>query len=333
MEIRRFPRTITPSQQPELTLVSIVTPSYNKGRFIEETILSVINQTYPRIEYIVVDGGSTDGTLDRLRKHSSSLTWISETDEGQSDAINKGWRMTRGEIIAYLNADDTYLPWTVEKAVESFLEHPDVSMVYGDCNIIDEHGQVTGKIITQEFNLRDALCDRWGFAQPTVFFKRHVLDVVGHLDTNLHMSMDFDLCLRIGLKFKTMRFPQFLANFRMCPGTKSVEQPHKFAIEHLRILDKIYSQPEYGNAINKFRREAYSYAHLRAGIGYHSQRQMKLSLIHLAKAIRMYPRHLREPLIWGYWLTAFMGRDATDILVQLKSRMRSLKKPPISSGS
>ena len=90
-----------------LPLVSVVTPSYNKGRFIEETILSVKNQTYPRIEHIVVDGGSTDGTLDILKKYGDSLIWISEPDKGQSDAINKGWRMSKGDILAYLNADDT----------------------------------------------------------------------------------------------------------------------------------------------------------------------------------------------------------------------------------
>src|SRR4030042_198392 len=116
----------------ELPLVSIVTPSLNQGRFIEETILSVKNQTYPRIEYIVIDGGSSDGTLDILNKYSDSLIWISERDKGQSDAINKGWKMSKGEIIAYLNADDTYMPGAVETAVRFLADNMDVGLVYGE---------------------------------------------------------------------------------------------------------------------------------------------------------------------------------------------------------
>src|SRR4030042_1306962 len=116
-------------------LVPIVPPSLNKGRFIEETILSIKNQTYPRIEHIVIDGGSTDETLDILKKYSNSLIWISEPDKGQSDAINKGWRMAKGDILGWLNADDTYMPWAVETAVRFFAENPDVGMVYGRCNI------------------------------------------------------------------------------------------------------------------------------------------------------------------------------------------------------
>src|SRR4030042_2589290 len=135
----------------ELPLVSIVTPSYNKARFIEETILSVKNQTYPRIEHIIIDGGSTDGTLDIIRKYSDSLTWISEPDKGQSDAINKGWKMSKGEILAYLNADDTYMPRAVETAVKFLADNMDVGLVYGECNIINEHGKVIGKYVADEF--------------------------------------------------------------------------------------------------------------------------------------------------------------------------------------
>ncbi len=121
----------------ELPLVSIVTPSLNQGRFIQETILSVKDQTYPNIEHIIVDGGSTDGTLDIIKKYEGTykMRWVSEPDSGQSDAINKGWRMAKGEILAYLNSDDTYMPWAVETAVELFSEHPDVAIIVGagDC--------------------------------------------------------------------------------------------------------------------------------------------------------------------------------------------------------
>ena len=123
----------------ELPLVSVVTPSYNKGAFIEETILSVKNQTYPRIEHIIIDGGSTDNTIDVIKKYEGTynMHWVSEPDNGQSDAVNKGWRMARGEILGWLNSDDTYMPWAVETAVKFLTGHPNVSVVYGNCNIIN----------------------------------------------------------------------------------------------------------------------------------------------------------------------------------------------------
>ena len=150
-------------------LVSIVTPSYNKGSFVEETILSIKNQTYPHIEHIVMDGGSTDGTLDIMRKYSDSITWISEPDKGQSDAINKGWRMAKGEILAYLNADDTYMPWAVETAMKFLEQNPDLDMVYGDCNIINEQGTVIDRYPSTEFDLIKLASSQNMIPQPTVF--------------------------------------------------------------------------------------------------------------------------------------------------------------------
>src|SRR5438128_8552250 len=130
--------------QPEaLPLVSIVTPSYNQGRFIEDTIRSVLAQDYPNLEYIVVDGGSTDHTLDVLRRYEGRLRWVSEPDRGQSEAINKGFRMARGEIVSWLNSDDTYVPGAIGKAVAHLGARPEVVMVYGEGYLLDEGGRVT----------------------------------------------------------------------------------------------------------------------------------------------------------------------------------------------
>lgn len=304
-------------------LVSIVTPSYNGGHFIEETILSIKNQTYPRIEHIIVDGGSTDNTLDIIKKYEGTynMKWVSEPDKGQSDAINKGWKMAGGEILAYLNADDTYMPWAVETAVRFFSENPDIGMVYGDCNEINEHGEVTGYRQATDFDLEGVICN-YGveIPQPTVFLRKEVINEVGYLDTNLHFALDYELWCRVGLKFKVKRIPQLMANFRICPGTKTASEPDKFGYDHLYIIDKIFSSNELSQGLKALERRAYSYTYLKIGLTYHSQRQMKQARRYLIKSIILRPVNLLIPWVAGYLVTALLGRKATDLIVGWKSK-------------
>ena len=308
----------------ELPLVSIITPSLNQGSYIEETILSVKNQTYKEIEYIVIDGGSTDETLDILRKYSDSLTWISEPDKGQSDAINKGWRMSKGKIIAYLNSDDTYMPWAVETAVKFFTEHPYIAIVYGDCNIINEHGNVLGRLPGTAFNLADLICGECMIPQPTAFLRRQVIQDIGLLDVNLYMSMDFDLWIRTGLKFKVEYIPKVLANFRMCPGTKSVDELLKFCDDDSYVLNKLFADPELPKQIRDLKRRAYSGIQLKIGIRYHSLPQMKEARKHFMKAFMLYPLNfLKSPWPAGYLITSFLGAKATEIIVKYKRKLQS----------
>jgi glycosyltransferase involved in cell wall biosynthesis len=236
----RFKETeaMTLDPLPELPLVSIVTPSYNRARFIEETILSIQRQDYPRTEHIVVDGGSSDGTLDILKKYNDYLTWISEPDRGNYDAINKGFMMAHGEILAWLNTDDTYaVPDAVSTAVRFLLDNPQVGMVYGRCNIIDEHGQFARELETQDFDL-DRLI-HWGLGsyicQPATFFRREVLDTVGPLDTSFPLCADRDLWIRIGQEFEVRHIPQHLANFRLHPGSLSVACVDEQVRDALRV--------------------------------------------------------------------------------------------------
>ena len=271
-------------------LVSIVTPSYNQGQFIEETILSVRNQTYTNIEHIVIDGGSNDGTLDILRKYGDCIIWISEPDDGQSDAINKGWRMSKGEILAYLNSDDTYMPWAVETAVRFLTENPNIGMVYGKCNVINESSSVIDEITGSQFDLRETLLYmRHGVPQPTAFFRREVVEEVGYLDTNLNMAMDLDLWIRISLKFQMKYISKLLANFRICPGTKTVSQGYKFEREHLYILNKTSSNPELPYTARTLKRQAYSWSYLRAGLSYLSRHQKVKALKLIAKSVQFHP--------------------------------------------
>ncbi|MEW5975387.1 MAG: glycosyltransferase family 2 protein [Acidobacteriota bacterium] len=203
-------------------LVSIVTPSFNQGRFIEETIQSVLSQDYSSLEYLVMDGGSTDNTLDVLRRYESRLRWVSEPDRGQSHAINKGFARARGEIVAWLNSDDTFVQGAVNKAVRHFQKNPDVMMVYGEGYLIDEQSQVKQRFpATEPFNLWRLIYYGDYILQQTVFMRKEVFDQVGMLDESLHYGMDWDLWIRIGKRFRIDYIPEFLGNLREYSAAKT----------------------------------------------------------------------------------------------------------------
>ena len=196
----------------ELPLVSIVTPSLNQGCFVEETILSVKNQTYPNIEHIIVDGGSTDGTLDVIKKYEGTynLRWISEPDNGMYEAINKGLRKTQGEILAYLNADDLYLPWTVSVVVEYLNQHQGIDLVYGDLINVHLETQRNTLRFYPKFNL-SFLIRRGILGQPTVFFRKSVVERVGLFDESLKLVGDCEYWMRVGKQCKISKIEEFLA--------------------------------------------------------------------------------------------------------------------------
>jgi glycosyltransferase involved in cell wall biosynthesis len=203
-------------------LVSIVTPSYNQGHFIRATIESVLNQNYPNVEYIIMDGGSTDETASVVRDYASRLTFVSEKDRGQSHAINKGFRMARGSILAWLNSDDLYLPGSIRAAVDGFDRNPDAGAVYGEGYLIDYSGEKCTRFpCTEPFNLWKLTYLSDYILQQTVYFRRDVLDEVGGVDEDLHYTMDWDLLIRIGMKYPLVHIPEFMGCLREYPDAKS----------------------------------------------------------------------------------------------------------------
>lgn len=222
----------------------MVTPSLNQGRFIERTIRSVIEQDYDDLEYIVVDGDSTDDTLAVLRRYGDRVVWISEPDRGQSDAINKGWRMSSGEIVAYLNSDDTYKPGAVARAVEWLLAEPETVMVYSDVDIIDQDDRLVRLFRGPEFDL-DRLIHDYGYYLPQqgVFLARAALERVGLLDESLHFKMDRDLYIRMGRQGRVRRIPQSLACGRAHADAKSTPRNEDRAWREFVALRGRYGAP------------------------------------------------------------------------------------------
>jgi glycosyltransferase involved in cell wall biosynthesis len=198
-----------------LPLVTVVTPSLNQGRWIGETIESVLGQDYPRLEYLVLDGGSTDSTLDVLRRYGDRLRWTSGPDGGQSAAINTGFRAARGDVVAWLNADDTYAPGAINAAVAHLMSHPDCAMVYGDGYRIDEDGRPLGRFLGTESPNMWRLANLSDFIlQQSAFMRREAVTTVGFLDETLHWAMDWDLFLKIAKRFRIDYVPVYLGNIR-----------------------------------------------------------------------------------------------------------------------
>lgn len=202
-------------------LVTIVSPSYNQAEFLERTILSVLNQDYPHIEYIVIDGGSTDGSVDIIRKYQDRIAfWISEPDNGQSQAINKGFKHSTGEIFNWLNSDDLLMPCAVTIAVDYLSRHPEYGMVYGDRLVVDENDQVLACVELPSFKTAFYRFGRF-LPQETSFFRRDLWRRANGLDEDLHISMDRDLWLKFMKIGRLYHIPFVLGSWRQHAGAKS----------------------------------------------------------------------------------------------------------------
>jgi glycosyltransferase involved in cell wall biosynthesis len=218
--------------------VALVTPSYNQGRFLKRTLDSVLSQNYPHIDYLVMDGGSTDESLDILRSYGGRLRWVSERDRGQTHAINKGFAQVDGEIHAYLNSDDVLLPGAVEKVVHYFLARPECDLVYGKAHLIDELDHVLGDYNTADYSFARLLEDCC-ISQPAAFWGKRIADRVGPFNEQLHFSMDYDYWMRIDRAGgRIEHFHEHLACTRMHDNTKTMSQRTRVFEETIRVCMK-----------------------------------------------------------------------------------------------
>lgn len=230
--------------------ISIVTPSFNQGQFIEETIRSILLQGYPNLEYIIIDGGSTDDSLDIIKKYEKWLTyWISEPDTGQSNALNKGLSRVTGTISAWLNSDDVYCPNAFFIIGSHYSEFEDIDIIYGDGELIDENS------VFLESRQLKALLDfndlktyyPCPFFQPSVFFKRNVFRETGRLDENLHYAMDLDFWIRAFPRFKSQYISSTLSKFRIHSSGKTKYGLQHFLSEELLLISRYHGSPNLFN--------------------------------------------------------------------------------------
>jgi glycosyltransferase involved in cell wall biosynthesis len=217
--------------------ISIITPSFNQGTFIEETIRSVQEQNHADIEHIVVDGGSTDGTIAVLKRFPH-LRWISEKDEGQSDAINKGFGLAGGEIVAWLNSDDWYERNVLGDVAKYFEDHPDCMILYGDITFVDKAGKRLYAITGDTLSYDHLVASPDSVRQPSFFWRRALLAGSGGLDRSLHLVMDLDFFLRIGRGRRFHYLPRNISYYRFYDENKSLSLARRQVKEMVRVYRK-----------------------------------------------------------------------------------------------
>lgn len=246
--------------------ISVVTPSYQQADFLEETLRSVLLQGYPDLEYIVVDGGSTDGSVDIIRRYEPWITyWTSEADRGQSDALRKGFERSTGEILAWLNSDDRYRPGALLAAARQFNRHSNAGLVYARSAFCDEAGTLTGRRAGRDFSLEEMIRGKNCVAQPSAFFSRHAYRDAGGIDHTLHYVMDMDLWMRISLTSEIVFIDDVWSDFRVHPHSKTGQG-------ELRFDEEIYSMTK----------EAFASLPLPDGLASERQRILAALLMRLA---------------------------------------------------
>lgn len=223
---------------PETPLpkVSVITPSYNQAAFLEKTIRSVLEQDYPDLEYIIIDGGSDDGSRQIIEKYADRLAyWQSQKDKGQTDAINQGFSRANGEILAWLNSDDVLYPGAIRSAVSYLSQHPEVGMVYGDCDWINAQDKVIGRFPAAQTDLKKLRRGYVHIPQQASFFRAKLWREAGPLDDSFYFAMDYDLWTRLAARSPLLYVKEVWAGFRLHEGAKSIAEDDRCWPEMLRV--------------------------------------------------------------------------------------------------
>jgi len=289
----------------DLPLVTIVTPSYNQGRFLEATIRSVLEQDYPNIEYIIVDGASTDNSVEIIQRYADRLAWwVSEKDSGQSEAINKGLQRARGEFVAWLNSDDVYQPGAVAAAVAAFRSHPEAGLVYGDALSIDADGKPFNIMRARQYSLVDLLSFNI-ICQPAAFMRRSVLEQVNYLDPTYHLLLDNLLWMKMARLAPIVYVPQIWAAARYHEAAKNRTRGPAYGQEAKRLIESLSVQTEFAELIATNRRRIWAGVHRFDAFYLTDAGQPRQALRAYAASFRLHPpTALRD---WKHILLAVLS--------------------------
>jgi len=309
-----------------LPKISIATPSFNQGNYIEETIRSVLLQGYPNIEYYIMDGGSSDQTVEIIKKYEPWITaWVSEKDNGQASAINKGWRQATGEICAYLNSDDTLLKGALFNISHYFIHNPDIGLVYGDSYFIDNQSRILKIYQGKSYDQRNLFCWALNIGQPAVFFKQQILEIAGYLNEELRYTMDFDFWLRASIHYPFQHLPVFLATMRLHPGAKTVIDFSLFYKDELCSLQGIFSRHDLPQEIKLYEKISYGSCYLRGGYRAFQLGEREEARKLLSMAFQQYPRFLLNPLHVVITVMTFLPPKVVKSIYQAKTKLLKRK--------
>lgn len=303
-----------------LPLVSIITPTYNRVSYLDETIRSVLSQDYPRIEYIVLDDGSTDNTIQALEKYAGKLIYETHSNMGETRTVNKGWSMSHGEIVAVVNSDDPLLPGAVSAAVKFMESNTDIVVAYPDWDIIGPDSQVKKHVRAPEYNYLDMVRYHRCHVGPGAFIRRTSIELAGGRDPDIKYVADLEFWLRLGLYGKFARIPLTLATWRdhadsVSNSCKSVEM----AEEHIILVQKYFSRSDLPKDIIKLKDDsmcwAYGVAAMACGFG------IRLPLKYFYTAFTRYPvSFIKAVGHWHAW-SAFVKAVFGSLLYGFRTRV------------
>jgi glycosyltransferase involved in cell wall biosynthesis len=287
------------TSSPNQPLVSVVTPTYNQAAFLRDTIESVLTQDYPAIEYQIIDDGSTDETPSILKEYEGRC-WIERHDNrGQTPTINKGWERAQGEILTWLNSDDTFLPGAVSTAVSYLHEHPDVGIVFGDTLFTNPDGSPIERSPNRSGFSYDWFvrhCEN-PIPQPSAFIRRRVVADVGLLDPYFYYFMDWDYWLRAGVNHRIEYFPELLSTYRLHAESKTIAQANKAAPELEYMYKKFFAQDDLPPQIRAMESEAMVNMLFTTGGYYITGGDRKAASQIALRALRQSPRMFYRPAL------------------------------------
>ena len=290
--------------------LSIITPSYNQAQFLEETIRSVLLQGYPDLEYWIIDGGSKDGSVDIIKKYEKWLAgWVSERDNGQAEAINKGLRLSKGTIKAYLNSDDAYQPGTLFRVISFFSENNNIDIVYGNFEVINEDRQIRYTNEAPEFDIekllmRDYIC------QPTVFWRNAVHERIGLFREDLHFVMDYEFLLRSAIIGK-FRFAKIdgdpIATIKIWHGAKTSNKSDTCLEEEHDVLENIFDHPLMPIELRKLRNKSIAQTYFDFSYSRYLSFDMRAARRVLFQAANINNKLIYRPSCWSLYCKTMLG--------------------------